>query len=217
MRGSKRLGIETVVKNNGERIMKKLRYRGGVYIEVWRIGLSEHTKEEEECSSIALCFFLYSFLFHSGLSHFILFVLQLYYFQAISVALFIYKSKCIDLQWPVLEPNNVQTAVWNAWILTTGFWSSAANGRLSEILTFIVHVSWWTKRQSVISSSRSVKLCSMDGNMHALKIYLLNAQFKIITDFSAMFNLVYVKQWKEAPLATRTLLNDINFLTILKT
>ena len=47
MRGSKRLGIETVVKNNGERVMKKLRYRGGVYIEVWRIGLSEHTKEDQ--------------------------------------------------------------------------------------------------------------------------------------------------------------------------
>ena len=47
MRVSKRIGIETVGENNGERIMNKLRYRGGVCIEVWRIGLSEHTKEEE--------------------------------------------------------------------------------------------------------------------------------------------------------------------------
>ena len=30
MHGSKRIGIETVVKYNGERIIKKLRYRGGV-------------------------------------------------------------------------------------------------------------------------------------------------------------------------------------------
>ena len=30
MHGSTRIGIETVVKNNGERIIKKLRYRGGV-------------------------------------------------------------------------------------------------------------------------------------------------------------------------------------------
>ena len=30
MRGSKRMGIETVAKNNGERIMKKLWFRGGV-------------------------------------------------------------------------------------------------------------------------------------------------------------------------------------------
>ena len=30
MRGSKRMGIETVAKNNGERIIKKLWYRGGV-------------------------------------------------------------------------------------------------------------------------------------------------------------------------------------------
>ena len=30
MRSSKRIGIETVGKNNGERIIKKLRYRGGV-------------------------------------------------------------------------------------------------------------------------------------------------------------------------------------------
>ena len=31
MRDSKRIGIETVAKNNGERIIKKLRYRGWVY------------------------------------------------------------------------------------------------------------------------------------------------------------------------------------------
>ena len=43
MRGSKRMGIETVAKNNGERIIKKLWCRGGG-IEVWRVGLSEHTK-----------------------------------------------------------------------------------------------------------------------------------------------------------------------------
>ena len=30
MRGSKRMGIETVTKNNGERIIKKLWYSGGV-------------------------------------------------------------------------------------------------------------------------------------------------------------------------------------------
>ena len=30
MRNSKRIGIETVVQNNGERIIKKLRYRGGI-------------------------------------------------------------------------------------------------------------------------------------------------------------------------------------------
>ena len=30
MHGSERIGIETVVKNCGERIMKKIRYRGGV-------------------------------------------------------------------------------------------------------------------------------------------------------------------------------------------
>ena len=30
MHGSKRVGIETVVTNNGERIIKKLQYRGGV-------------------------------------------------------------------------------------------------------------------------------------------------------------------------------------------
>ena len=91
-------------------------------------------------SSVALCFFLHLFLFHSSLSHFIIFVLQLHYFQAISVALFIYKSKCIGLQWPVSEPNNVRTTVWNAWILTTCSWSSAANGRLSKLLTFVIHV-----------------------------------------------------------------------------
>ena len=31
MRGSKRIGMETVVKNNGERIIKKLWYRGGMF------------------------------------------------------------------------------------------------------------------------------------------------------------------------------------------
>ena len=30
MRGSKRIGIEMVAKNNSERIINKLRYRGGV-------------------------------------------------------------------------------------------------------------------------------------------------------------------------------------------
>ena len=36
MHGSKRKGFETVVKNNGERIIKKLWYRGGVYMSgVW--------------------------------------------------------------------------------------------------------------------------------------------------------------------------------------
>ena len=54
MCGSKRIGIETVVKNNGDRIIKKLRYRGGVDIEVWRIGLSEHKKEEEEVQNIII-------------------------------------------------------------------------------------------------------------------------------------------------------------------
>ena len=43
MRGSRRTGIETVAKNNGEGIIKKLWYTGRG-IEVWRIGLSEHTK-----------------------------------------------------------------------------------------------------------------------------------------------------------------------------
>ena len=30
MRGSKRIGIETVAKNNGDRLINKLWYRGGV-------------------------------------------------------------------------------------------------------------------------------------------------------------------------------------------
>ena len=43
MRGSKRIGIETVAKNNGERIIKKLWYRGRG-IDARCIGLSKHTK-----------------------------------------------------------------------------------------------------------------------------------------------------------------------------
>ena len=35
MRGSKRMGVETVAKNNGERIIKKLWCMGGV----WRFGV----------------------------------------------------------------------------------------------------------------------------------------------------------------------------------
>ena len=52
MHGSKRIGIgietgvETVVKNNGDWIIKELRYRGGDRCLVY-IGLSKHTKEEE--------------------------------------------------------------------------------------------------------------------------------------------------------------------------
>ena len=45
VRSSKQIGAETFVKNNGERIIEK-RNRGGG-INVWRIGLSEHTKEED--------------------------------------------------------------------------------------------------------------------------------------------------------------------------
>ena len=48
MHGSKRIGIEMVVKNNGDWIIKELWYsRIRARIDVWRIGLSEHTKEEE--------------------------------------------------------------------------------------------------------------------------------------------------------------------------
>ena len=46
MRSSEQIGAETVVKNNGERIVEK--WNRGWGIDVWRIGLSEHTKEEEE-------------------------------------------------------------------------------------------------------------------------------------------------------------------------
>ena len=46
MRSSKQIGAETFVKNNGERIVEK--WNRGWGIDVWRIGLSEHTKEEEE-------------------------------------------------------------------------------------------------------------------------------------------------------------------------
>ena len=46
VRSSKHIGAETFVKNNGERILEK--WNRGWGIDVWRIGLSEHTKEEEE-------------------------------------------------------------------------------------------------------------------------------------------------------------------------
>ena len=46
MRSSKQIGAETFVENNGERIIEK--WNRGWGINVWRIGLSEHTKEEEE-------------------------------------------------------------------------------------------------------------------------------------------------------------------------
>ena len=42
---SKQIGAETFVKNNGGRIIEK--WNRGWGINVWRIGLSEHTKEEE--------------------------------------------------------------------------------------------------------------------------------------------------------------------------
>ena len=45
MLSSKQIGAETFVKNNGERIIEK--WNRGWGINVWRIGLSEHTKEEE--------------------------------------------------------------------------------------------------------------------------------------------------------------------------
>ena len=45
-RSSKRMGAETCVKNNGERNIEL--WNRGWGINVWRIGLSEHTKEEEE-------------------------------------------------------------------------------------------------------------------------------------------------------------------------
>ena len=45
MRSSKQIGAETFVKNNGERIVEK--WNRGWGIDVWRIGLSEHTKEED--------------------------------------------------------------------------------------------------------------------------------------------------------------------------
>ena len=46
MRSSKWIGSETSMKNNGERIIEK--WNRGWGINVWRIGLSEHTREEEE-------------------------------------------------------------------------------------------------------------------------------------------------------------------------
>ena len=54
MRSSKQIGAETFVKNNGERIVEK--WNRGWGIDVWRIGLSEHTKEEEERRPIRYVF-----------------------------------------------------------------------------------------------------------------------------------------------------------------
>ena len=42
----KRLGIETFVENNGERIIGL--WNRGWGIDIWRIGLSEHTKERDD-------------------------------------------------------------------------------------------------------------------------------------------------------------------------
>ena len=46
MRSSKQIGAETFVKNNGERIVQK--WNRGWGIDVWRIGLSEHTNEKRK-------------------------------------------------------------------------------------------------------------------------------------------------------------------------
>ena len=46
MRRSERIGAETFMKNNGERIIEY--WNRGWGINVWRMGLSEHTKEEED-------------------------------------------------------------------------------------------------------------------------------------------------------------------------
>ena len=48
MCGSERIGYETAEKNKGRKKIKWLRYIGVGYIDVWSMGLSEHTKEEEE-------------------------------------------------------------------------------------------------------------------------------------------------------------------------
>ena len=60
--------------------------------------------------------------------------------------------------------------------------------------------------------------------IYALKIFLFKTQFKLtaresknITDLALLVSLVYVKQWNEAPLGIRAPLNDIEFLSNLKT
>ena len=60
--------------------------------------------------------------------------------------------------------------------------------------------------------------------IYALKICLFKTQFKFtareaknITGLAMFVSLVYVKQWNEAPLAIRAPLNDIKFLSNLKT
>ncbi|KAK0045406.1 hypothetical protein Bpfe_025132 [Biomphalaria pfeifferi] len=60
--------------------------------------------------------------------------------------------------------------------------------------------------------------------IYALKIFLFKTQFKLtvresqnITHLALFVSLVYVKQWNEAPLAIRAPLNDIEFLSNLKT
>ncbi len=60
--------------------------------------------------------------------------------------------------------------------------------------------------------------------IYALKIFLFKTQFKLtvresqnITGLALFVSLVYVKQWNEAPLAIRAPLNDIEFLSNLKT
>ncbi|KAK0053559.1 hypothetical protein Bpfe_017019 [Biomphalaria pfeifferi] len=60
--------------------------------------------------------------------------------------------------------------------------------------------------------------------IYALKIFLFKTLFKLtvresqnITHLALFVSLVYVKQWNEAPLAIRAPLNDIEFLSNLKT
>ena len=60
--------------------------------------------------------------------------------------------------------------------------------------------------------------------IYALKIFLFKTQFKLtaresknITDLALFVSLVYVKQWNEAPRGIRAPLNDIKFLSVLKT
>ena len=60
MRSSKHMGAETFVKNNGERFIEL--WNMGWGINVWRIGLSEHMKEEEKNHIFRDFVFAYQFV-----------------------------------------------------------------------------------------------------------------------------------------------------------
>ena len=54
MHGSKRMGIETVAKNNGEKDNKEITVEGRG-IDVWHTGLSEHTKKKNLALLVTCC------------------------------------------------------------------------------------------------------------------------------------------------------------------